>query len=186
MKTNKYSFSSLPLLSSGRGQNLLRTILTPLLILTALALPSPVKASCDNFIVSQALATYEATSQSVLAKQYIVYAYLTHGACNIDDNFYTNFRSVLLVAGHGFCSDQDLTCEANAFLDRYSPAVRESSALAAHFALSDPYPPAIYHFDAASNRLWPWYTSESSCPTVYYSDAVSEQRWFVIDHTRFC
>ena len=130
----------------------------------------------------------EALGQSQLAKEYIGYAVLTHGACEISDSWYGGMRSELRRWGERYECSNDLSCDVRAYLyHKYSPSQRESAALASYKVLTTLAPPPIFHFNSKDSPFYAYWSDSNSCPSVYsYDEEGREVRWFVIDGTRFC
>lgn len=147
--------------------------------------PTVVRAeACNKFETLQAIMLYEARDQSIDAKTLIGYGALNHGICDIDDNYYTQFRTYL--GKH--C--ETLECGVRYYLYSFPASLRENAARAAYQVLTDPNIIVIRHFDAAGSRAW-FFNDVRACPVVYGYAGDSEGRlidvlWFEVDNTRFC
>lgn len=157
----------------------MRQLATIILLACIVAMPRPAyaeDASCNQWERVQSVILSEATSQPFEAQLEIARVVVTKGACFLDSDFYAGYgiaERIALSNPRGCISNTH--CRAYFLLHTIDPAIRESSALAAHYALTESPRISRYHFDRFDSTAY-WWNSLRACPNG----------WFIVGETKVC
>lgn len=119
---------------------------------------------CNEFLTIQSIILSEATRQPFAAQLEVARVAVTHGACELDGNFYTGYRIAKRII-----RDDPMGCIANTHCRAYyllttiDPVIRESAAQAAYLALTERPRVIRSHFDNWQSSAY-WWDSLSACP----------------------
>ena len=155
----------------------MRVLFSVILVITAILLScTRVSASCNEFETIQSIILSEATSQPFEAQLEVARVAVTHGACELDGNFYTGYAVALrLLSEHPHECIQSIHCRAYFLRDTIDPTVREPAALSAHIALTETPRVSRYHFDNWQSTAY-WWDAISACPNG----------WWIVGELKVC
>ena len=141
-------------------------------VFTLTLLSSHDTTACNNFERVQSIILSEATRQPLAAQVEVARVAITKGACFVDPSFYAGYGVALRAAQIGDMTNHHWK---SYFAPEMFPAdVRESVAVAAHRALTEPRVER-WHFDRWDSQAW-WWDDVRACPNG----------WAIMGEIKFC
>lgn len=132
--------------------------------------------SCNQFETLQSIILSEATRQPLEAQIEVARVAVTHGACELDGNFYSGYAiAERIVRDNPVGCIANTHCRAYHLLATIDPVVREPAAQAAYIALTEQPRVVRRHFDNWQSTAT-WWESLSACL----------HGWFIIAELKVC